>query len=280
MAIRSQEGSRELGAALRSRRLELGLTIEGIARAAGVGSETWRRYEAGASIRADKVSGVCRALRWRALPTSTRSDEMLADGDWLDFPKTSFDDSYSTWLESEFGRACAHTFASGCDILRDQLTDELTELAQHPRGTHVGMTGSWLDGMLPPRWIPRYDYEFVFQLRCVVETLRLRLVHPELHDPFPLTMTVAEDLALHLLLEAGFTSAESAGSSAADEWQEWEYELNGEDDEVIPALFCEDALVQPGSRFHFDRWFEVSHYGYSADAEGNIIAPDIESPAG
>jgi transcriptional regulator with XRE-family HTH domain len=54
MVIRSHEGTTELGLAIRSRRVELGSTIEEMSRAAGVGSETWRRYEAGASIRVDK----------------------------------------------------------------------------------------------------------------------------------------------------------------------------------------------------------------------------------
>jgi len=276
MVIRSHEGTEELGRALRSRRVELGLTIEEIARAAGVGSETWRRYEAGASIRADKVGGVCRALRWRALPRSASGDDPSADEDWLSFPKDKYDDSYSEWLEHEFGKACAHAFASGCDIIRDQITDDLGRLASRPRGTHIGELGGWLDGLLPTRWVPRYDYEFVFQLRCAVETVRLRVVHPDRFDHLPVTLTVAEDLALHLILETGSGSAEMAGSSGAADWDEWEYELNGEDDEVIPVLYSEDIPVPPGSRFHFDRWFEVTHYGYTADAEGNLIQPTVE----
>lgn len=276
MVIRSHEGTEELGLALRSRRTELGLTIEEMARAAGVGSETWRRYEAGASIRADKVGGVCRALRWRSLPRSAADADPAADEDWLSFPKDQFDDSYSEWVEREFGEACAHTFASGCDLIRDQITDDLDRLASRPRGTHIGELGGWLDGLLPTRWLPQYDYEFVFQLRCAVETVRLRIVHPAAVDHLPATLTIAEDLALHLILEAGSTSAEIAGSSAADDWDEWEYLLNGEDDEVIHVLYSEDVPIPPGSRFHFDRWFEVTHYGYTADTEGNLIQPTVE----
>lgn len=53
----------EQGPLIRRRREAVGQTIEQAARTAGVGSETWRRYEQGQPIRSDKLRGVCRALR-------------------------------------------------------------------------------------------------------------------------------------------------------------------------------------------------------------------------
>lgn len=35
--------------------------------------------------------------------------------------------------------------------------------------------------------------------------------------------------------------------------------------------------LSPGSPFHFNRWFEVTRYGYTADEEGNVIAPAVET---
>ena len=62
MASKSIQGSQELAKKIRSRRNELGFTIEEAAKRAGVGTKTWCRYEAGESIREDKYRGVCKAL--------------------------------------------------------------------------------------------------------------------------------------------------------------------------------------------------------------------------
>lgn len=47
MSARIIKGSAELGRKIRSRRNELGLTIEDAASKAGVGTKTWSRYESG-----------------------------------------------------------------------------------------------------------------------------------------------------------------------------------------------------------------------------------------
>lgn len=265
MAIRSYKGSTELGAALKSRRHEMGLTIEEAARAAGVGSETWRRYESGGSIRVDKIQGVCRALRWKKLPNSDASAESKESEDWFSSPKEEFDDSYSEWLEEMYGEACARTFAFGCDLIRDDITNDLQALSKHPLNTHIGEIRGFLEGLLPARWLPKYNYEFLFRLRCSVETIRARLIRPS--GTFPLTLSVAEDLALHLIMESGFTSADVYGCNAADNWYEWEYELNGEDDQVIEVLYSEIEDIPPESIFHFDRWFEHNYYNNSDSAK-------------
>jgi hypothetical protein len=258
MTPRTIRGSVRLGAALRRRREELGLTIEHAARAAAVGSETWRRYETGGSIRRDKVRGICAALRWRSLPeVDVTAGSTEPTESWESYPKDRFDDSYSEWLAEWLGSDCARAFAFGCDVLLDQTRDDLSELGKQARGTHIGQLGvSWLEGSLPPRWVPRYDYDFVYRLRHTIDQLRLRAVRPGFDGVPHLTRSVADDLALHLILESGMSSAEAFGSDAADDWTAWEYELNGEDDEVVRVLFSDTTYVGEESPFHFDRWFE------------------------
>ena len=46
--------SKKLGEKIRARWLELDPTIEEVALRTGIGTKTWRRYEAGESIRMDK----------------------------------------------------------------------------------------------------------------------------------------------------------------------------------------------------------------------------------
>ena len=68
MAQKTIQGSETLARQIKSRRNELGLTIEESASRAGVGTKTWSRYEAGESIRKDKCKGICRALNRHTLP--------------------------------------------------------------------------------------------------------------------------------------------------------------------------------------------------------------------
>lgn len=74
MSARIIKGSAELGRKIRSRRNELGLTIEDAASKAGVGTKTWSRYESGESIRRDKILHICKTLNWRALPVQEETD--------------------------------------------------------------------------------------------------------------------------------------------------------------------------------------------------------------
>ena len=57
MTPKTLVGSKKLGEKIRTRWLELDLTIEEVALRAGIGTKTWRRYEAGESIRMDKRRG-------------------------------------------------------------------------------------------------------------------------------------------------------------------------------------------------------------------------------
>ena len=56
MAQKSIPGNEILAKQIKSRRNELGLTIEEAASRAGVGTKTWCRYEAGEAIRSDKAN--------------------------------------------------------------------------------------------------------------------------------------------------------------------------------------------------------------------------------
>jgi hypothetical protein len=87
--------------------------------------------------------------------------------------------AYAPSLVEEYGEEAARVFAVGCDIIGDQIKDDLDQLRSMPRGTHIGEApASWLDGQLPPQWLMRYDYDFLFRLRATVEAVRLRAVYP------------------------------------------------------------------------------------------------------
>jgi Helix-turn-helix domain len=278
MAPKTEPSSTELGKLMRGRRKELGLTIEQAAASANIGSESWRRYEQGGAIRQDKVRGVCRTLRWPSLPSAGAGDANPADDRASASAEKSMWDlaaegaGYSRALAADYGQACARVFALGYDFVSDWLKDDIDSLSTMPRGTHLGELGhSWLAGELPARWLTRYDYEFCYRLRGVVEDLRWRLVHPG-YDGVPhLTRCPADDLALHLLLQSGASAFDEHDNSPIEDGDvgEWEYELNGEDDEIISALFSDQTHPAKDHSWHFERWFEESYYRPADDADAN-----------
>jgi transcriptional regulator with XRE-family HTH domain len=254
---RTKSGSAELASAIRERRTGLHLSIEEAAAKAGVGAKSWSRYESGGAIRHDKTRGVCRALGWSKLPGTENVSEDTVD-DWL----RQIDHGHQAWsgaLEELYGRACATAFAVGSDLICDHLADDLRALAEYPRGTHLGqLAASWLDGELPPQFLPRYDYEFVFGLRATADELRRRFAQGDL-----VAHTVLEELALYLILRQTDVLADTHpaffDTDGDDDWREW---LAGilSDLDVEFLLFTSGWALTPDSGYHFDHWDEMQFY--------------------
>lgn len=263
---RTRTSTPELSALLRARREELGLSIEAAARAAGVGNETWRRYEAGGAMRADKTGPVCRALGWRKLPLLgpvAQAHGLEAVPSAPVSPDSSAEsDTYPQSLVDLQGKECAEAFVVGCDILGDRINMDIDALSSTRRGTHIGeLQGSVMEVWLPPRWLMRYDYEFLFRLRATVQELALRTKHPGFDGIPYLTRCVADDLVLHLILQMGSAVESEAAESTDAAAEDWEYELNGEDEEVMVALYHPGIHPDPDSPWHFDHWFQCVYYG-------------------
>lgn len=96
MAPKTIQGSEALAKQIRSRRNELGLTIEEAASRASVGTKTWSRYEAGESIRKDKWKGICRALNWNNFPEQEEEQGIFVQ-------KYKGHKAWSEFLEENFG---------------------------------------------------------------------------------------------------------------------------------------------------------------------------------
>lgn len=269
MTPRTVTGSARLGELIRKRRDELGLTIEEAARAGGVGSESWRRYEGGGSIRQDKVRGICKALRWRTLPAVDDVGEESVDADRrLNVELADAVNQHASWMVDAIGADGVLVLSYGLEISLDQIRMDLDELARRPRGAHLGeIPGSLLLDDLPEQWVTRYDYEFVYRFRCTIERLRLRAVHDLGWDGTGgYVRSVADDIALYVVMETGAGAVglvhEETEMEIEYDWLDWYYQLNGEDDRTVPALYSSlpylkaDALyIRERSDLHFDRWF-------------------------
>lgn len=257
MAQRSIRGSAALAEQIRRRRNELGLTIEEAASRAGVGTKTWSRYEAGESIRRDKCKGICKALNWNSLPDQDEGDEC-----WLSLEEYKKSGSWSSFLEENYGSLAALSFAEGSDIVLDKINEDMRELTRMPAGTHLGqLAASWLADDLPEQFLMRYDYEFLYRMRCALIALRHRAKAGS-----PMTAhSVMEELLLYLCNEEAKALIDlSNGIKDFDDEEEldyigeWVFDLF--DDMDIVTFLYSDLYVSPDHPYHYSRWDEEQFY--------------------
>lgn len=257
MAQRSIQGNQELARRIRQRRNELNLTIEEAASRAGVGTKTWSRYEAGESIRLDKCRGICKALNWRDFPDE-RSDA----------EKKSLTEEYrghevwSQFLADHYGPGAAAAFAAGSDILLDYISQDQSELASMPSGSHIGQLDvSFISGELPPQFLMRYDYDFLYNMKCVLLQLRWSAKHG-----MPMIAhSVLEELIIYLCNEEAQTLIEvSAGADdlvdngELDASKDWVFDMF-DDMDIITFLYSNRYLTEDHP-FHFKHWCEQQFY--------------------
>jgi transcriptional regulator with XRE-family HTH domain len=240
-------GSPALSKRIRTRRKELGLTIEDAADRAGIGTKTWCRYEAGESIRTDKAKGLCKALKWTSLSDTEKSDDAFSVNEYRQH------EAWSSYLEETLGIRAAMSFAVGSDQFYDKLKEDLEELAKMPRGTHIGqLSVSWLSMDLPKQFLMHYDYECLYKMKC-------RLIHlrRSAHDGLPMAAhNVLEELILYLCNEE--TKAlpklypESEETWAADDDEDWVFNLF-QDKNIVTWLYS-DLYVDESNVYHISHW--------------------------
>ncbi len=229
MAQKSIAGNPETAKKIKDRRNELHLTIEEAAARAGVGTKTWSRYEAGESIRADKCKGICKALNWLSfLDEGEVKKQSLLE-------QYATHEAWSSYLEEKYGKRAAFSFAVGSDLLLDRIKEDLSELASMPAGSHVGQLDiSMLADDLPPQFLTKYDYDFLFHMKCNLMIMRQRA-----KSGVPLIAhSVLDELIIHLCNEEalGFIEITEAEMKVEDQdgyaEEDWEYDLFGDMDIV------------------------------------------------
>jgi hypothetical protein len=233
------------------------MSIEQAATKAGVGAKTWGNYEAGGSIRRDKVRAVCKALGLTRLPDVGTVVDTDDPGDLL----SSVGPEHVAWspaLAEVHGTLVAAVFAAASDEWIDQISEDLAALAARPRGTHIGeLDHAWLEGELPDQFRTRYDYEFVYQLRTTIHELRTRFSRGDL-----VAHTVLEELALYLLFGQAEVYADLFPQSFPEgqpDWREWVGDIC-DDLDCEYFLFNPMAVVSPRIAYHFDHWLEPQFY--------------------
>lgn len=255
MPPRVTSNSIELGQEMKKRRAELGLTIEAAAKKAGVGMKTWSRYESGEAIRSDKLGKVLHVLKWRTFPPNNAASHIENPWDGLD----SSHRAWSSYLEEIYGKQTACMFAIGYDIVSDYVNNELQELSSLPAGSHVGqLGGSWLSWVLPPQFLTRYDYEFVFSLKYALNSLK----DSAKNGHQLVAHTVLEEIAIYLIeMEANsYIELSNDDASYKDECPEGLLGEICDDIDVYTFLYSDWHLMEQGETYHFDNWLKPQFY--------------------
>ena len=248
-------GDINIAARIKQRRVELGLTIEEAASRAGVGMKTWSRYEAGESIRQDKVAGLCKALNWRSL---TSHDENECE---FSLEKCREQASWSKYLEKNFGLAAAMSFVIGSDILYDHIMMDMEELSIMPKGSHIGQLNfSCLTDMLPKQFLMHYDYDFLYHISCVLHSMCSCAQTGGQILPY----SVMEELVMYLcneeasvFMELNEEMSELCGKEDAYS-KEWVFDLFG--DMYIVTFLYSNYYLPKGHPYHFENWDERQFY--------------------
>lgn len=257
MAQKAVKNTAKLAGQIKSRRLELALTIEEAASRASVGTKTWCRYEAGESIRADKIKGICKALNWARFPDKTGDD--LPDFDIEEYRRHEV---WSQYISERFGDFAALAFATGSDILLDHIREELDALSAMPKDSHVGqLSFSWLQSILPEQFLTKYNYEFIYCLKTTVSHLRRVAV---CNDVF-YANSVMEELVFYLITEEASlfmdSLSEEYGSQqvlGTGDWKSWIFDLF--DDMDIVTWLYSDKYLTIEDIYHFDHWMEKQFF--------------------
>lgn len=257
MSIKTSAGSAELGEKIKKRRNELGLTIEEAAEKSGVGTKTWSRYEAGGSIRIDKVSGICKALKWNILPDSN-TDEDIFD---INYYKTH--ELWSDKLAETYGLGAAVSFVIGSDILYDNIQQDLDALAKRPKGTHIGeLPISYLVDCMPEQFLMNYDYDFLYCMKCALQKY-CKIVK---NGGSLIAHTVLDEIILYTIMnESKFLMENSILPNLSPKqteefygWDCWAFDLF-DDMDIVTFLYSDNYIAEEIS-YHFKHWLKPQFF--------------------
>lgn len=250
----SLNNSEKLSQIIKQRRLELHLTIEEAAQKADIGTKTWSRYEAGNPIRKDKLDGILRALKWNHIPSELRSKQSLRGI----IEKYQKHEAWSDYLYQNYGASAAISFAIGSDILSDYVRDDLDNLSERSKGTHIGELGtSFVSHLLPEQFLMEYNYEFMFIFSKVIDLFRVRAkTGMEI-----VAHSVLEEICLYIIMEESQLLLENYTEELSPEeleqflpFDKWAFDIL--DDMDVYTFLYSDFYLESSNPYHFNHWLD------------------------
>jgi hypothetical protein len=128
-----------------------------------------------------------------------------------------------------------------------------------PRGSHIGEIDiSWLASSLPPQFLTRYDYEFLYVFQETIDKFRSQASA----GSQIIAHSVIEELALYLIVEESRLLMEDIeldtengdDIDSYEDWDEWIYDIFGDED-LITFLYSGSYLTK-SNVYHYDHWLE------------------------
>ena len=207
-------------------------------------------------------------LSWKTLPEegcmTDDVDRFAESSPPVEDPSFKADKSHEAWspyLETTYGSWVATIFAVGSDLVYDIAKDDLEKLSSRPRGTHLGVVFSMLNNMLPPQFVTRYDYEFVYAFFCSVDSLRRRA---RTGDAIR-ACTVLEELVIIVVIEVaedflGSVGVDFGSIGGGGTVESLHAKICGNSDLCIWLYSTLKGPVPPGHPYHFDCWLNQPLY--------------------
>ena len=166
-------------------------------------------------------------------------------------------EAWSKNLAEDYGVKVAASFAVGSDIFLDTIEEGLVALSALPKGSHIGQVeDTLLRGDLPPQFMMRYDYDFLYLLKTRV--IRYRKIAK---SGLEITAdSILDKLVLYLIMEYSLDLMEEMVFPAVvteneyDVYDEWAFTINGDMD--IETCLYSDLYLDEDNIYHFKHWSE------------------------
>ena len=133
-----------------------------------------------------------------------------------------------------------------------------------PIGTHIGQLDvSWLNENLPEQFLMHYDYEFLYQMKCTLNRIRMCA-----KAGLPIVAhSVLEELIIYLCNEEASILLELNDEISVlkdehfDTPEDWIFELFGDMD--IVSFLYSNTYLDSDHPYHFSQWTEQQFYNDS-----------------
>ena len=183
-------------------------------------------------------------MNWNTLPDTEKEsierfsiEEYKKHGAWSEF------------LEKAFSETAALSFAVGSDILLDHIQEDMNRLSSMPAGSHIGQIDiSWLKEDLPEQFLMKYDYEFLFQMKCKLHQLRRVAKHSQHLS----VHSVLEEILIYLCNEEAKVLLELFDVIDVDEMEDWLFDFF-DDMDVVTCLYS-GLCLDENHIYHFSHW--------------------------
>ena len=134
-------------------------------------------------------------------------------------------------------------------VLLDHIQEDMNRLSSMPADSHIGQIDiSWLKEDLPEQFLMKYDYEFLFQMKCKLHQLRGVAKHSQHMS----VHSVLEEILIYLRNEEAKALIELFDVIDIDEMEEWIFDFF--DDMDVMTYLYSGLYLDENHIYHFSHW--------------------------